>query len=290
MMLDFLADFDDGVSFTSDVAQRVERVRKRGGETGGSAGIADLAGLSLNATGKLTRENSQNETTENKFVREHTVASLFNRLRNRLEDAGNVIRLGRESLLDELDAGVLVEVSGTFDRNPLEALSQMYDDFRPYAITQQRTEVRDGLSEDSFETTEEYEEEVRERAEREYLKMDEMFETVANDLRKSQVVDLPLTVGDSLSALVVADRDYYTPDVEAAMLGGTFRVLGKVSGVERREGHELKIVRRGAIGFISRDRLQLLVNSMHNEDVELRIPPMAMPSPWLQIIPLAIYV
>ena len=120
--------------------------------------------------------------------------------------------------------------------------------------------------------------------------MDEMFETVANDLKKTQAVDLPLKVSDSLHALVVADREYYTPDVEAVMLGGTFRALGKVSGIESRSDQELKLVRRGALGFISRDRLQLMVNGMHNEDVELRIPPLALPSPWIQLIPLAIYV
>ena len=112
MMLDFLADFDDGVSFTSDVAQRVEMVRKGGGEVGGTAGVADLVGLSLSSTGKLTRERSQNETTENKLVREHTVASLFNRLRNKLDETGDVVKMTRESLVDGLEVGTLVEVTG----------------------------------------------------------------------------------------------------------------------------------------------------------------------------------
>ena len=53
---------------------------------------------------------------------------------------------------------------------------------------------------------------------------------------------------------------------------------------------ELAIVRRGAIGLIGQERLQLLLDSMKNSDIEIRVPPLAIKTPWVQVIPLAIYV
>lgn len=289
MMIDFLASFDDGVSFSSDVARKVDTGRKRGGEIGTTAGIADLAGLNLSGTGKLTRETTQSESTESKFVRQHTVASLFNRLRLILNEKNKIKRFKKEEHKN-IRSSDLIEIEGTIDRNPMDALSQLYDDFRPYALTQKRQEVRKRLNEEDYDSLEEFHEDVRDEAEREYRDMDEMFSVVKEDLNKGQIIDLPMTTRDGLNALLVANREFYSPQVEAAMLGGTFRVLGKVSGVNLSGEEELSIVRRGAIGLVGRDRLQLLVNSMKNSDVEIRVPPLSLTTPWIQVIPLAIYV
>lgn len=290
MMIDFLAGFDDGVSFSSDVARRIDTGRKRASELGGSAGIADLMGMNLAGNGRLSRESTHAESTESKFVRQHTLASLFNRLRQILDEKGRITRLEKGELTSLVRPGALVEVEGTIDRNPLDALSQLYDDFRPYAVTQQRQESRRGMNEETFEDVEEFEDAVREDAERKYRDMDEMFGVVKADLEKGQIIDLPMAVDGGLSILVAANREFYTPQVEAAMLGGTFKVLGKVSGIRIAEGEDLAIVRRGAIGLIGEDRLQLLVDSMKNSEIEIRVPPLTISPPWVQIIPLSIYV
>ena len=77
MMVDFLAGFDDGISFSSDVARRIDTGRKRASELGGSAGIADLMGMNLSGTGKLARESTHAESTESKFVRQHTLGAVM---------------------------------------------------------------------------------------------------------------------------------------------------------------------------------------------------------------------
>lgn len=288
MMIDFLASFDDGVSFSSDVARKIDTGRRRNSELGGTAGIADLAGLNLSGTGRLARETTHAESVESKFVRQHTLASLFNRLRLILEDKSKVVRPSEE--LEGVGPGTLIEIQGVIDRNPLDALSQLYDDFRPYALTQQRQESRKEIDEDEYESPEEFEAAVREDAELHYRDMDEMFAVVKADLEKGQIIDLPMTADGGISVLVAASREFYTTQVEAAMLGGTFKVLGKVSGVDRSDGSELAIVRRGAISLIGQERLQLLLDSMKNSDIEIRVPPLAISTPWLQVIPLAIYV
>ena len=289
MMIDFLASFDDGVSFSSDVARKIDTGRKRAGEIGGNAGIADLAGLNLSGTGKLTRESTHSESTESKFVRQHTLASLFNRLRLILDQEQKIKRVTADDF-GQFKASDLVELEGTIDRNPLDALSQLYDDFRPYALTQKRQECRREMNEEDYDNPDDFLEAVREEAEREYRDMDEMFGVVKEDLTKGQIIDLPMTAPGGLSALLAANREFYSTQVEAAMLGGTFKVLGKISGVDLSGEEKLSIIRRGAISLVGQDRLQLLVDSMKNNDIELRVPPLTLTAPWVQIIPLAIYV
>ncbi len=124
--------------------------------------------------------------------------------------------------------------------------------------------------------------------------MDEMFHVVAEDVRKSQVIDLPMrlrTTGQqAVSAVLAADRDYFTAAVEAMLLGGQFKVLGKVTGVDVSPEESLTIVRRGVIGLIGQERLEQLISATRNDDLNLRIPEVTISSPWIQVLPLAIFV
>ncbi len=135
MLVDFLATLDDGVSFTSDVAERVDQTRRRADEVGASIGLPNLAsllGLTLSASGKLVRDNTDQETVDRKFVREHTAASLFNRLRHLLRASEKIVRIETFAHVGKVVPGSIVECVGTIDRNPLEAISVLYEDARPY--------------------------------------------------------------------------------------------------------------------------------------------------------------
>ncbi|GLY51877.1 hypothetical protein [Lentzea sp. NBRC 102530] len=287
MLINFLASIDDGVSFSSDVAQKYDRIRKTTGEgtaSGAVPSVASLLGLNLSASGKLSHERNNQETTESKFVRQHTAASLFNRLRTTLDKAKLIKVVTSIEDLQKVQPGALIECAGVIEKNPMDVVADLYEDARPYFLQQKRMEIRkddESLSED----------EVREEADREIIDMDEIFKVVAEDVRKSKVVDLPMTIaGVQIRAVLAASREYFTDEVEASLLGGEFKVLGKVTRAEVVEGKKLTTVRRGVIGLIGEERLELLMNSMANTDIELKIPEVAVKSPWVQIVPLAIYI
>lgn len=287
MLINFLASIDDGVSFSSDVALRYDQIRKSMGEAAGTAGVPSLAsllGLTLSGSGKLAHERNRQETTESKFVRQHTAASLFNRLRATLEQASAIQAIAAVEDLAKVQPGALVECSGVIEKNPMDVVADLYEDARPYFLAQKRMDIRKGdedLSDDQ----------VREEAVKEIAEMDEMFEVVAEDVRKSKLVDLPMTLaGGKIKAVLAASREYFTEEVEASILGGQFKVLGKVTRAEVAEGQKLTTVRRGVIGLIGEERLELLMNSMANTDIELTIPEATVKSPWVQIVPLAIYI
>jgi hypothetical protein len=93
MMVSFLATLDDGVAYTSEVAERLASTKEGEGEGTAKAGIPSLAqwlGLSLSAEGRYRRRSLNDESVEARLVREHTSASLFNILRQRLEAVGGI--------------------------------------------------------------------------------------------------------------------------------------------------------------------------------------------------------
>jgi hypothetical protein len=145
MLINFLASIDDGVSFSSDVAQKYDRIRKSIGETTGTAGIpsvASLLGLNLSGSGKLAHERNNQETTESKFVRQHTAASLFNRLRTTLEKAKAIQVVTTAEDLPKVQSGALIECAGVIEKNPMDVVADLYEDARPYFLQQKRMEIR----------------------------------------------------------------------------------------------------------------------------------------------------
>jgi hypothetical protein len=265
MLINFLASIDNGVSFSSDVAEKYDRIRRTTGEasgTGSVPSVASLLGLNLSASGRLAHERNNQETTESKFVRQHTAASLFNRLRTTLDKAKLIRPVATLEDLEKVRPGALVECAGIIEKNPMDVVADLYEDARPYFLQQKRAEIRS--DNDSFSV-----EEVREEAAKEIIDIDEMFEVVAEDVRKSKVVDLPMTItGGHIRAVLAASREYFTDEVEASILGGEYKVLGKVTRAEATQGKKLTTVRRGVIGLIGEERLELLMNSMANTDIE----------------------
>ena len=60
-----------------------------------------------------------------------------------------------------------------------------------------------------------------------------MVELVDQDLKPSPMVDV-VVQGGGVAGFVSASREFLTEDVTAGLLGGTFRVLGKVTAVDAR--------------------------------------------------------
>lgn len=124
MLISFLASLEDGVSYSSEVAERYAATKEGEGEGGGKASlpsIATLLGLNLSAEGRYKRRSSKEEGVESKFVREHTAASLFNRLQLRLtETPGAVTLIDSPDKITEADGDGLVEIRGEVTGNPLK--------------------------------------------------------------------------------------------------------------------------------------------------------------------------
>jgi hypothetical protein len=95
--------------------------------------IATLLGLTLSAEGRYKRRTSAEEGVESKFVREHTAASLFNRLRLRLAEVPDALmRVDSSDVFAGLASGRLVEIQGQIIGNPLKQIIDLLAALGPY--------------------------------------------------------------------------------------------------------------------------------------------------------------
>ena len=279
MLVDFLATLDQGVSFSSEIAQKQEQGNRRGSEGSGSFGIpalAGLLGLNLSASGKLSREKNRQESSESRFVRQHTSASLFNKLRASMREKDLIKRIDDPADLANVTPGDIVELGGVVVGNPLAALLDFINSIRPF--------VDPAMFEQSANA---------ENADGDYsLSLGRMFELIEMDMKRSAVVDLLLK--GRISTIVTADSENFTSGVGERLLMGTFKLVGKVASVELRPDTVIPIVRRGAMGILAQrvleDMFSNFVENLRENGVNFAIPEVVVKGPSLQVLPLAIFV
>lgn len=123
MLVSFLASVEGGVSFEDQSTHRrgasTRRDREGAGAAGGRLPVLPSI-LSLDISGRLRSQASQDESQEVVAVRRHTEASLFNVLRYRLEAEGAVKTIRAPKELATVALGDLVQVSGEVVGNPLQ--------------------------------------------------------------------------------------------------------------------------------------------------------------------------
>ena len=310
MLISFLATLDDGVSFSSEVAQTRMQGTKTSGQIDGSAklpSIASLLGLDLNASGKYARDKNLDDTTENKFVKQHTAASLFNRLRALLIRDHMVTQLEPGADLSSVSPGSVIEASGTLEESPLKKMVDVFGAIWPFLDGQQeipagpgapnRRQQRQGggVTPEQRQALEmaRVAREVAAAQQEQNKNVKKMVDLVGEDLAKSPVVDLVLR-GSTISGLVTANREYLSDDVTASLVGGQFRVLGKVTAVDTDSGAETLVIRRGAMGAIAEASVLPMLEQMQENSREsglnLDLPDGRITGPYVQVIPLAIFV
>ncbi|MEU8639257.1 hypothetical protein AB0C38_44310 [Amycolatopsis sp. NPDC048633] len=308
MLVSFLAALEDGVSFTSEIAEKQAESKKSGGE--GSVGVklpslATLLGLSLAVNGKYSRESGGDQSTESKFVREHTSASLFNRLRARLHADGLVVRVGEDVSVEAIKSGDIVELAGQFEVSPMRTLVEFMNSLSPFVEEEAakagagaplvKRNERKGMSPEqlaALELEEAARASARELAESNAATM-RMVKIIESDLDSSPVIDL-IFRQSKVSGIVTASREYFNSEVAAALVGGQFSFLGKVTAVDLREDAQNSVVRRGGLGPFAKSLVEPLIEEMREKwresGAEVALPGVHLNGYYIQVIPLAIFV
>ncbi|WP_435157104.1 DUF6414 family protein [Amycolatopsis sacchari] len=307
MLISFLAALDDGVYYTSEVAEKVGKSRKSDGEA--SAGIkipslASLLGLSLSVSGKYSRQSADDQNVESKFVREHTSASLFNRLRSRLHADNLVTFVGPEDPLSKVQPGTLIETRGTIETDPMRTIVDFLKSIWPFVETEQekapqlpsvKRSQRRNMSPEQIAQLEELEAKQNAASaaaeeQRQTMKLVEMME---KDMDSSPILDLVLT-NETISGLIAAKREFFGGEVAASMLGGNFSLLGKVTAVDPRNDAHTSVIRRGAMSTVVNTGIVPMLEAMRENfqqnGIQLAVPEPYIKGPYVQVIPLAIFV
>ncbi|WP_370968668.1 hypothetical protein [Amycolatopsis sp. cg9] len=309
MLVSFLAALEDGVSYHSEIAEKQAQSKKSTGEASGAVklpSLASLLGLNLSVNGKYSRESGGDQSTESKFIREHTSASLFNRLRSRLHADGLVREIPEGGSIVDVVSGDIVEVAGQFEATPLRLLIDFMKNVYPFAEEDakkalaalpevKRNQRRSGSQQgraDELHQVDAAREEILKRIEEQEGIM-RTIEILERDLLSSPMVDL-IFRQSGFSGLVTANREYFTSEVAAALVGGRFSMIGKVTAVDVRENASNSVVRRGGMGAFANSIVVPMLKQMREDmpihGVEIELPEAHIGGHYIQVIPLAIFV
>jgi hypothetical protein len=308
MLISFLATLEGGVSYSSEVAEVAQRAKKstaEGSAEGKLPGLTSLLGLSLSLSGRLQRDTDQSQSVESKFVRQHTAASLFNSLRHRLVIDDTVQEVRTSSDLATVSAGSLVEISGRIDESPLQRLVDFVKNIFPFVEEHVQAELkklptvkrnqRERMSTEQRQQVEVFEAGVAAmKAQVEGNKQTiKMMELIEQDLKSSPLSDL-VVQGNGVAGFLSAHREFLTDDLTAGVLGGTFKVLGKATAVDSAATAQAPVVRRGAMGSLSESVIESMLRGMRdsaqNSGIRLDLPEGHLRGPYVQLIPLAIFI
>ncbi|SRR6266496_688006 len=306
MLISFLASLEDGVSYSSEVAERYTAAKDREGEGTGRVSlpsIATLLGLTLSAEGRYKRRSSAEEGVESKFVREHTAASLFNRLRLRLAEIPDaLIRVQSSDAFPDLASGCLVEIQGEIIGNPLKQILDLLAALGPYfglvideptpdatakqspSRTPKRSSPGKGavpqLASLSGQQTPE-------------PTLQDLLRVLKREVERSSVLDLLMEGSNGVKVVLTVSGELLTPEVEAYLIGGRFNVIGKASAILD-ASQSINLMRRTVFGFGGRQLADQMFGDFNrsmaeSDGMDLSLAQTVIDGPAIQVLPLAIY-
>ena len=94
-------------------------------------------------------------------------------------------------------------------------------------------------------------------------------------------------------SVIAVDRDHFTDTSRASIVDGKYKVLGKVISVEESPKQSISLGRRGTIlrmlAHADEPSFTGLLDAVHSVSPD-QIPALSVKGPYLQILPIAIYV
>lgn len=296
MMTSFLAAFEDGIAYDSDVVRKQDKKREAGGEGEGRFGIPGLGSiLNLDLRGKVTESNSAGNSEEIKLVRKHTEASLFMRLRQELFYRDQIVKIENSDELAKIAHSSLVEVTGPISINPLNAAFEGFDQLGELfnvELYNPTNQSRANTSAKKAPTSQNQKKLVTdfrtEDVDTKKLGM-KVLGRVREELKASKVKDVlmrPPSFPD-FTVLIGLTAEFLSEGAFDNFLSGYFTVLGKTVRVLKPD-EEINLYQRTIVGIMGKDTEMALAKLLDVSWVKQNMALIKYPA--IQLIPLAIFV
>lgn len=295
MLISFLAALEGGVSLEDQATTRATRTSASGKDAAARVGLPSiLTMLNLDMSGRLTAKSEDQNAEEVVAVRRHTEASLFNRLRARLYEAGAVAPVDDAAALAALAPGALVEVQGEVIGNPVLQMLRVILATAPFAGVD-----IDALLEGKYERA------PKNRAKPGTAPTSQppidpdsatglrMFLSLSSQLLGSAVRDVVMRSDGDLSTVMTVASSFVDESTDEYLYESQVKVLGKVTRIVTPEAEAINLTRRSTIGMLPVKDIGELIDSAREgfgEDLNVSISDALVEGPALQVLPLAIFV
>lgn len=278
IVLDMLAIIEDGFSTVSQVSysdhKENSNAQKIEAEVSTSASILSKL-LKIDLKGELSHSGNCGETENTTKEKVHTNASLLSKFRAFLADA-NILKSGFD--ISNMKIGDFIEVEGELQKNPLiNCMDIFVDVLRMADIFAEKPQLN-----------------AKTQAKAQKQQQDETMKKIksfASELKHSGTVDFILS--DSAGTVVLsAQEQYLSNDNISEILGGHFKVLGKVIAICADKTESIDLLRKTTLSIFPHDLLADMFLFLQNEDMkQYNLPELKteISGPAVIVIPVAIY-
>lgn len=278
IVLDMLAIIEDGFSTVSQVSysdhKENSNAQKIEAEVSTSASILSKL-LKIDLKGELSHSGNCGETENTTKEKVHTNVSLLSKFRAFLTDA-NILKSGFD--ISNMKIGDFIEVEGELQKNPLiNCMDIFVDVLRMADIFAEKPQLN-----------------AKTQAKAQKQQQDETMKKIksfASELKHSGTVDFILS--DSAGTVVLsAQEQYLSNDNISEILGGHFKVLGKVIAICADKTESIDLLRKTTLSILPHDRLADMFLCLQNEDMkQYNLPELKteISGPAVIVIPVAIY-
>lgn len=276
IVLDMLAIIEDGFSMVSQVnsSEQKESTMRQTGDVSASTSLLNKL-LKIDLKGEISHTGNIGESENISKEKVHTNVSLLSKFRTTLE---------KEKLLDtssdisSMKIGSFIELEGELQKNPLiDYMEKIVAMFRMADIFSDEPEL--GNKKNGA---------LQKKKENQTLKQIKDF---SNELKHSGTVDFILNGSEGTIVLSVQEQ-YLANDNISEILGGRFKVLGKVIAVCKDDSAYIDLLRKTTLSILKDETLADIFAGFKSEDMQqFNLPELVtkIKGPAMIVIPIAIY-
>ena len=279
IVMDMLAVIEDGFSMVSEVNSLSTTAASNSEKAKASFSTSEMLSKLLKIELGADKSNSiQDENcVSNKTEKIHTTTSLLSKLRSKLQEVGIVTDENLD--INKIATGDFIEISGELMKNPVvNIMEKCIDAFRLANIFSDKPELG---SKKQHSTQRSHE-----------AKIVKQMTTLLDELKVTGTIDFIMKNGNN-TIVLSAQECYMQNDNISELLGGNFKVLGKVIKVCNNEGDSINLLRKTALDILEDKELNEFLSAFDDEalkrfhlpEIEIKIK-----SPAVIVIPIAIYV
>ena len=278
IVLDMLAIIEDGFSTVSQVSYNEHKensnVQKLESGVSTSANILSKL-LKIDLKGEVSHSGNSGENTSVANEKVHTNVSLLSRFRTFLVNE-KILKSGFDTA--NIKIGDFIEVEGELQKNPLiNYLDIFLDLFRMVDIFTEKPQLG---SKTQTKAQKQQENEIVTQ-----------IKSFADELKHSGTIDFILS--DDVGTVVLsAQEQYLSNDNISEILGGHFKVLGKVIAICKDETENVDLLRKTTLSIFPIDQITEIFSGFQNSGIkQFNLPELKtqIPGPAVIVIPVAIY-
>lgn len=276
IVLDMLAIIEDGFSMVSQVnsSEQKESTSDQTGSANASTSLLNKL-LKIDLKAEISHTGNVGESENISREKVHTNVSLLSKFRTTLDEEK---LLDTSSDISNMKIGSFIELEGELQKNPLiDYMDKIVDIFRMINIFSDEPAL--GNKKNTS---------IQKKKESQMIKQIKEF---SDELKHSGTVDFILS-GSTGTIVLSAQEQYLANDNISEILGGKFKVLGKVIAICKDDSESIDLLRKTTLSILTDEMLADIFAGFENEDMkQFNFPKLVtkIKGPAMIVIPIAIY-